>query len=303
MFSKNILPLIISIILAACSEEFNINGERIIQADLEPENWMAHGRTYDEKRFSPLTDINSDNVKKLGLAWYFNTDTNRGHEASPIVVDGVMFITSAWSVVYALDAEKGELIWKYDPKVPKEWGYKACCDVVNRGVAVWKGKVFFGTIDGRLIALEADNGKLIWEKLTIDKEKPYTITGAPRIIKDKVIIGNGGAELGVRGYVSAYNAESGEMIWRFYTVPGNPKDAFENPILKETITTWKGGNWWEIGGGGTVWDSMAYDPSLDLLYIGVGNGSPWNRYIRSPGGGDNLFLSSIVALKPEPDDL
>tara|TARA_B100000929_G_scaffold11817_2_gene9822 strand:- start:124 stop:2211 length:2088 start_codon:yes stop_codon:yes gene_type:complete len=299
MFSKKILPLIISIILAACSEEFNINGERIIQADLEPENWMAHGRTYDEKRFSPLTDINSDNVKKLGLAWYFNTDTNRGHEASPIVVDGVMFITSAWSVVYALDAEKGELIWKYDPKVPKEWGYKACCDVVNRGVAVWKGKVFFGTIDGRLIALEADNGKLIWEKLTIDKEKPYTITGAPRIIKDKVIIGNGGAELGVRGYVSAYNTESGEMIWRFYTVPGNPKDAFENPILKETITTWKGGNWWEIGGGGTVWDSMAYDPSLDLLYIGVGNGSPWNRYIRSPGGGDNLFLSSIVALKPD----
>ena len=298
MKSIKILTLLLSSILISCSQEFNITEERIINADSEPENWMSHGRTYDEKRFSPLNQINSENVSELGLAWKFTTDTNRGHEASPIVVDGVMFTTSAWSVVYALDAASGELLWKYDPLVNKEWGYNACCDVVNRGVAVWKGKVLFGTIDGRLISLNAKDGSLIWETLTIDKNRPYTITGAPRVLKDMVLIGNGGAELGVRGYVSAYNIETGQKVWRFYTVPGDPSLDFENPILEKASKTWKGGEWWKIGGGVTVWDSMAYDPELDLLYIGVGNGSPWNRYIRSPGGGDNLFLSSIVALKP-----
>ena len=296
-FTRLLLPLLGSLFIG-CSQEFNITEERIINADSEPENWMSHARTYDEKRFSPLDQINSENVSNLGLAWKFTTDTNRGHEASPIVVNGVMFTTSAWSVVYALDAASGELLWKYDPLVDKEWGYNACCDVVNRGVAVWKGKVIFGSLDGRLIALNAKDGSLLWETLTIDKEWPYTITGAPRVLNNMVLIGNGGAELGVRGYVSAYNAETGKKLWRFYTVPGDPSLDFENPILEKASETWQGGEWWKIGGGGTVWDSMAYDPELDLLYIGVGNGSPWNRYIRSPGGGDNLFLSSIVALKP-----
>src|SRR5690606_22471606 len=166
------------------------------------------------------------------------------------------------------------------------------------GVAVWEGKVFVGTFDGRLVALDAATGDVVWEVNTIDRTKPYTITGAPRVVKGKVLIGNGGAEMGVRGYVSAYNADTGELEWRFYTVPGNPADGFENPILEMAAETWSG-EWWRIGGGGTVWDSMAYDPELDLLYIGVGNGSPWNHTYRSDGRGDNLFLASIVALDPD----
>lgn len=278
-----------------------VDGARITGADSEQHNWLAHGRTYDEQRFSPLHQVNADNVDELGLAWYFDTETDRGLEASPIVVDGVMFTSGSWSVVFANDARTGELIWKYDPQVPKAWGVNACCDVVNRGVAVWKGRVYVGTIDGRLIALDAATGEPDWDVNTIDRSMPYTITGAPRIVNDKVIIGNGGAEYGVRGYVSAFDANSGEQVWRFYTVPGDPAEPFEAPAMEMAAKTWTG-RWWTMGGGGTVWDSMAYDPELNLLYIGVGNGSPWNQNVRSPGGGDNLFLSSIVALNPDNGD-
>jgi len=277
----------------------SLDGSRIVNADQEPGNWLAHGRTYSEQRFSPLDQVNAANVNQLSLAWFWDTGTTRGLEASPIVVDGVMFSTGAWSVVYANDAKTGELLWQYDPQVPRDWGKFACCDVVNRGAAVWKGRVYVGTIDGRLIALDAGTGELAWEQLTIDKARPYTITGAPRIVKDRVVIGNGGAELGVRGYVTAYDTETGNQLWRFYTVPGDPSKPFEGAHLEQAAGTWRGGEWWEIGGGGTVWDSMAYDAELNLLYIGVGNGAPWNRYIRSPGGGDNLYLSSIVAVNPD----
>lgn len=271
---------------------------RIESAETEPQNWLAHGRTYDEGRFSPLTEVNADNVSELGLAWYFDTGAKRGLEASPIVIDGVMYTTGIWSIVYAHNAKTGELIWTHDPKVPKSWGSNACCDVVNRGVAVWKGRVYVGTLDGRLVALDAVTGEVEWDVNTIDRTRPYTITGAPRIVKDKVIIGNGGAEYGVRGYVTAYDSETGAEQWRFYTVPGDPADGYASPAMEAAAKTWTG-DWWKIGGGGTVWDSMAYDPEANLLYIGVGNGSPWNQIVRSPGGGDNLYLSSIVALNPD----
>ena len=282
----------------------DINDTRIGNANSEPGNWLAHGRTYDEQRYSPLTNINPETAADLGLAWYWDTGTKRGLEASPIVVDGVMFSTGSWSVVWAHDAKTGELLWSHDPQVPREWGKYACCDVVNRGAAVWEGRVYSGTLDGRLIALDAGTGELIWEVQTTDRERPYTITGAPRIVKDKVIIGNGGAEYGVRGYVTAYDAASGAMAWRFYTVPGNPDGRLRERSMEALPpATWRGGKWWEVGGGGTVWDSMAFDPELNLLYVGVGNGSPWNRYIRSPGGGDNLYVSSIVALNPDNGSL
>jgi len=277
---------------------FAINAERILNADSETANWLTHGRTYDEQRFSPLDAINDSNVGELGLAWYYDYPVKRGMEATPIVVDGIMFTTSAWSMVFSHDARTGELLWSHDPKVPKEWAVKLCCDVVNRGVAIWEGRIYSGTIDGRLLALDAATGDLLWEVQTTDIDKPYSITGAPRIIDGKIIIGNGGAEYGVRGYVSAYDVDDGSLVWRFHTVPGDPEKPFESAAMEMAAKTWNG-EWWKLGGGGTVWDSMAYDPELDLLYIGTGNGSPWNQQIRSPGGGDNLFLSSIVALRPD----
>jgi PQQ-dependent dehydrogenase (methanol/ethanol family) len=275
----------------------DVDHDRALHAASDPDNWLLHGRDYAEQRFSPLRQINRDTVARLGLAWSFDDQGNRALEATPIVVDGTMYVSGTWSVVHAIDARTGERLWSYDPQVARERARYLCCDVVNRGVAVWEGKVFIGTLDGRLLALDAATGGKLWETLTIDLSQPYSITGAPRVIDGRVIIGNGGAEYGVRGYVSAYSADTGDMLWRFYTVPGDPASGFEQPELAMAAKTWNG-KWWALGGGGTVWDHMAYDPELDLLYIGVGNGSPWNRRLRSPGGGDNLFLSSIVALRP-----
>ncbi len=281
-----------------------IDDQRINAAASEPGNWLAFGRTYEEQRFSPLTQINKDTVTDLGLAWFKDMGTNRAQESTPIVVDGIMFFTTTWSRVHAVRATTGETVWTYDPQVPREWGRRACCDVVNRGVAVYKGRVYFGSLDGRLIALDAASGEKIWEVDTIiDRDRFYTITGAPRAAKGKIYIGNGGAEFGVRGYVTAYDAETGEQAWRFYTVPGDPSLPFEHPEMELAAETWKGGNWWEVGGGGTVWNSIVYDPDFNNVYIGVGNGAPWTRVIRSPGGGDNLFLSSIVALDADTGEM
>lgn len=283
---------------SAQAERAAVDHARIVGAETEPGQWLSHGRTYDEQRYSPLTQIDVSNVGGLGLVWSFDVKTKRGLEATPIVVDGVMYVSGAWSVVFALDARTGALLWEHDPKVNRAVARAACCDVVNRGVAVWEGKVFVGTLDGRLVAIDAATGQSVWDTMTVDPLQPYTITGAPRVVKGRVLIGNGGAEYGVRGYLSAYNADTGKLDWRFYTVPGNPANGFESEALERAAKTWSG-EWWKLGGGGTVWDSMAYDAELDLLYIGVGNGSPWNRRLRSPGGGDNLFLSSIVAVRPE----
>ncbi len=261
----------------------------------EPSQWLAPGRTYDEQHFSPLDQINVDTVNRLGLAWFADINTERGMEASPLVIDGVLYNIQPWNIVTAYDARTGRVLWSYDPEVPLRFGQLACCDIVSRGVAAWNGKIYLATLDGRLIALDAKTGRPLWSQLTVDNSKPYTITGAPRVFDGKVLIGNGGAERGVRGYVSAYDAESGAMLWRFYTVPGNPADGFESPAMEMAAATWTG-EWWKGGGGGTVWDSMSYDPELGLIYIGTGNGSPWAQHWRSPGGGDNLFLASIVAL-------
>lgn len=276
-----------------------VTAARIAAADsAEPGAWLVHGRTWSDDRFSPLTEVTRQNVSTLGLAWSYDLDVLRGQEATPLMADGTLYFSTAWSKVVALDARDGRELWRFDPEVPGETGFRACCDVVNRGVALWGDKVYVGTLDGRLIALDRATGRLVWSVLTVDASQPYTITGAPRVANGKVFIGNGGGEYGVRGYVTAYDAETGKQIWRFHTVPGNPADGDDSRAMKIAGPTWKG-EWWKQGGGGTVWDSMTFDPESNLLYIGVGNGSPWRQELRSPGGGDNLFLSSIVALNAD----
>ena len=273
-----------------------VDAARLMAADTEPGDRMAPGRTYGEQHFSPLQNIAATNVRPLGLAWSYDLDApHRGQEATPLVIDGVMYITSAWSKVFALDAKTGVPLWTYDPKVPGQVAVNACCDAVNRSVAAWQGRIFLGTLDGRLIALDAASGKPAWEVMTVTPGARYTITGAPRVVKGMVLIGNGGAEMGMRGYITAYAADSGKQIWRFYTVPGNPSQPFESAALETAVKTWSG-DWRTLGGGVPVWDSIVYDPALDLIYIGVGNGTPWNR---AKVRGDALYLSSIVALKAD----
>jgi quinohemoprotein ethanol dehydrogenase len=268
------LVVLAALVAAACgsgddvapSATEAIDDVRLTDAGQDTANWLTHGRTYAEQRFSPLTQIHDQNVDRLGLVWSLELGSTRGLEATPLVVDGVIYTTGVWSLVYAIDARSGELLWTYDPQVPRAHGRFACCDVVNRGVALYRGKVYVGTIDGRLIAIDAESGAPVWSVQTTPVGSAYTITGAPRIARGMVLIGNGGAELGVRGYVSAYDAETGAQIWRTYTVPGNPADGFESEAMERAAETWSGA-WWVAGGGGTAWDAIVFDPELDLVYV------------------------------------
>lgn len=261
-------------------------------------NWAAWGRTFSEQRYSPLDQINKSTVQRLGLAWSMELPEVWNVSTQPVAVDGVVYFAAGYSVVHAVDAVSGKLLWKYDPKVSSAkmrmaWG--------SRGLTYWKGRVYTGVQDGRLFALDAKSGKLVWEVLTTEPGDNRYITGAPRVWagadgRGKVLIGHGGADFGkVRGYVTAYDAESGTQLWRWWVVPGNPADGFENKAMEAAAKTWTG-EWWKFGGGGTVWNAMTYDPELNRVYLGTGNGSPWNHKLRSPEGGDNLYLCSVVAL-------
>ena len=278
-----------------------VDGASIKANTATSNDWPTIGLDYAETRFSKLNQINADNVKNLGLVWSYPLESSRGVEATPVVIDGIMYQTASWSVVHAIDARTGKKLWSFDPGVDREKGYKGCCDVVNRGVALWKGKVFVGSYDGRLIALDAVTGQKLWEKDTlIDKEHSYTITGAPRVFNGKVVIGNGGAEYGARGYVTAYDADTGNQAWRWFTVPGDPSKPFEDESMAAAAKTWDpASKYWINGGGGTAWDTITFDPDLNLVYIGTGNGAPWSRNKRSPSGGDNLYLASLVALSAD----
>lgn len=283
---------------AAAAAPRIVDGERIAAADSEPGNWLSTGRGYNEQRFSPLDKLNAGNVAKLGLAWTYKVDVDRGLEATPVVADGVMYTTGAYSIVYAINAKTGELLWKYDPQVNRAKSGNACCDVVNRGVAIGHGKVFVAAFDGRIVAINAKDGSKAWESDASDGSgRTLALTGAPLLIKNLVLVGSGGAEFNARGYISAFDIETGKLAWRFYTVPGDPAKPDENAAMTVARKTWTGNQYWKQGGGGTVWNGMAYDPETDLLYFGTGNGVSWNKLERDEPNGDNLFISSIVAVK------
>lgn len=261
--------------------------------------WLSYGRDYGEQRFSTLTAINDGNVSQLGLAWSADLDTARGQEATPLMHDGVLYTTTAWSMVKAYDAKTGALKWSYDPQVPREKLVEVCCDAVNRGVALDGNKVYVGTLDGHLVALDAKSGKVVWKKLTIPEGSHMAITGAPRIVKGRVLIGSAGAEYFTRGYLAAFDAETGDELWRFYTVPGDPSKPQDGKHLEAAVKTWSG-DFWKRGGGGTVWDSITYDPKTDLVFFGTANAEPWNpAYRNTDGAGDSLYTASIVAIKPD----
>ena len=282
-----------------------IGKERILQADDEPQQWLSLGRDFKQQHFSPLKSINKETVQDLGFAWEYEVrspigKTPRGLEATPFLVDGVMYTSGAWGFVYAIDARNGREIWKYNPKVDASDARNACCDVVNRGVAVWKGRVYVATIDGYMVCLDAATGNEVWRTDTFtDRSLAYTITGAPQVAGNVVVIGNSGAEYGVRGYITAYDLETGKQAWRFFTVPGDPKKGFEHKELEMASKTWDPNSDWDSGVGGTVWGQFTYDPELNLLYVGTGNSTPYLIWYRSPSGGDNLFLSSILAINPD----
>jgi quinohemoprotein ethanol dehydrogenase len=265
-------------------------------------DWVSYGRDYAETHHSPLKQIDQSNISRLGVSWSVEVGSEGKLETTPIVFNGVLYGTSTWSQVYAIDIRSGKVKWQWDPALVRggfdAMGPRPCCGPVNRGVALYDGKVYVGLLDGRLVALNADTGSVVWSVQTTTPNSDYTITGAPRVIKGKVVIGQGGAEYGVRGFLGAYDAQTGKLAWRFYVIPGDPSKPFEDPALEAAAKTWNG-QWWKYGGGGTPWDGIAYDPELNLIYVGTGNGSPWNANHRSPGGGDNLYLSSIVALNAD----
>lgn len=292
-------PLICILLISACGKnaEVAVYNDKAIADESQIANWLAYGRTHNERRFSPSDQINTGNVADLKVDWFLDLPEDVGLVSTPLVVDGTLYFTGTMNVIRAVDAMSGQLLWEYDPQVAKEIaGKRKVGWKHNRGISFFEGKLFAATWDGRLFALDAETGEELWTVRTFDIDRALYITGAPKAFKGKVLIGNGGTENGpTRGWVTAYEAETGAEAWKFHIVPGNPADGFENTAMEMAAKTWTG-EWWKHGGGGNAWHGFTYDPEFNAIYIGTGNGSPWNRKIRSPEGGDNLFLCSIVAL-------
>ena len=292
------------IAVGAFAQSVRIDDAALRNAGRTGSEWLSYGLTPGETRYSPLNRINTTNVGRLGLAW--SLDLGRGgggQEATPLFWNGNLYSITNWSIVFAVDARTGKEKWRWDPEVNQDKTRpQICCGVVNRGIALYDGLVIAPIIDGRLIALNAETGKPVWESRISYSQDGYTVTMAPRIAKGKVIIGVAGSELPIRGFFDAYDAHTGVRAWRFYTVPGDPLKPFENPALKKAAETWSG-DWWKLGGGGSLWDAISYDPEADLIYVGTGNGGPWPEELRKSKGKDNLYVASILAVRPDTGEL
>ena len=285
-----------------------VDARRLAKAADEPDQWLTAGRDGGGTYYSPLTDINTDNVKQLGLAWEYKLPSRRGLEATPVIVDGTLYVSGIFGQVYALNAATGESVWTYDPETDGQWGRYACCDAINRGVAVWNGRVYVGALDGYLHAIDAATGKRVWKVDTLPSrgpKTPYTLTAAPVVAGDLIIVGSAGADFaGARGYVAAYDILSGALRWRFYTVPHDPKEGEQDqPHLVTAVKTWDPHHEWDKGMGGTVWDGISYDPDLKLVYIGTANGAPYNTKAGGRQGGDDLYAAAIVAIHADTGQL
>src|SRR5580658_4884223 len=301
---KYLPTLLLAASLISAQAPHRIDDAALKNAGKSGAEWLTYGLDQGESRYSPLTRINTTNVSQLHQAWSYDLGVGGGNqEGTPLVWNGTIYGITNWSVVFAVDARTGKEKWRWDPQVNQTAVRgKICCGVVNRGVAIYQGKIIAPVIDGRLVALDAETGRPVWESRVAYAQDYYTITMAPRIAKGKVIIGMAGGELLIRGQFAAFDAETGKFAWRFYTIPGDPSKPFENPALKKAAETWSG-EWWKLGGGGSVWDGMAYDPEADLFYVGTGNGGPWPEQLRQSKGKDNLYVCSILAVKPETGEL
>ena len=302
------LPLLagltLTISLAVGQQVKRVDDGVLKNAGKAGDDWLTYGFNYSETRYSPLNQINAGNVSRLGLAWSYDVGTGGGgQEATLLEWNGSLYGITQWSVVFAVDVRTGKERWRWDPEVNQAAVRpKICCGVVNRGVAIFQGMIIAPVIDGRLEALDAETGKVVWEARVAFPQDNYTLTMAPRIAKGKVIIGVSGAEYPVRGFFAAFDAATGRQAWKFYTVPGDPSKPFENAAMRKAAGTWDG-DYWKLGGGGTVWDGMAYDPDSDLIYVGTGNGGPWPEELRKSKGKDNLYVASILAVQPETGEL
>ncbi len=287
--------------IAAGQQTRKVDDAALKDAARTGEEWISYNLGWSEQRYSPLNQITSANVNRLGLAWSADIPAAPGNpqnrqEGTPLVFNGVLYSITPWSVVYAIDARTGKEMWRSDPEVNQQvWQSRICCGVVNRGIALYQGNVIAPVVDGRLRSLDAATGKINWETRVSPENQAYTITMAPRVIKGgKVIVGVSGGEYGIRGFFDAYDAETGKKAWRFWTVPGDPSKPFEQPELKEWAKTWEG-EWWKIGGGAPVWGGVAYDPDTDIVYVGTGQPGPWTEASR--GKGDNLCTDCIIAVR------
>src|SRR6266487_982855 len=284
--------------VAAGQQTRRIDDQALRNAGKTGEEWLTYGLTPGETRYSPLKQIDTSNVSRLGLAWSYDVGPGGGNqEGTPLFWNGSLYGITNWSVVFAVDARTGTERWRWDAEVNQTAVRpKICCGVVNRGLAIYQGTIIAPVIDGRLQALDAETGRVVWETRVAYPQDHYTITMAPRIAKGKVIIGASGGDRPTRGFFDAYDAMTGRLAWRFYTVPGDPSKPFESAAMRKAAATWDG-EWWKSGGGGAVWDGIGYDPESDLVYVGTGNAEPWPEQLRGSGGGkDNLYVCSIVAV-------